>query len=230
MVDATGGSGADLSAMVDAVTLTSPTNQSLMNDGGFELATSGTQSSNCNWVMTAQSDGVGPAAQFQSATWAASAGSKGVWFKGFRGSAGNPVDARVSQVVTAPISGDYTLRFDAKVEANFASVVGAFRITITSDGTGAPQTIELLQPPEYELRVRYRDDAGSVSGYATRRFQVGAPTTVFPLELEDIASSPAPTWLDSTSHPVILPGSNPNQPQVRLEGNSGQLLLSITGA
>ena len=69
--------------------------------------------------MTAQSDGVEPAAQFQAATWAASSGNKGVWFKGFRGSPANPVDARVSQVVTATISGDYTLTFDAKVEANF---------------------------------------------------------------------------------------------------------------
>ena len=81
-----------------------------MNDGGFELAASGTQTSNSNWVMTAQSDGVEPAAQFQSATWAASTGNKGVWFKGFRGTAANPVDARVSQVVTATASGDYTLK------------------------------------------------------------------------------------------------------------------------
>ncbi len=228
MIDATGGSGSDLSAMVDAFTLTSPTNQNLMNDGGFELAASGTQTSNSSWVMTAQSDGVEPVAQFQSATWAASAGNKGVWFKGFRGTVANPVDAHVTQVVTASASGDYTLRFDAKVEANFASVAGAFRITITSDGTGGSQTIDLLEPPEYELRVRYRDDAGSVSNYATRRFRVGAATTVFPLELEDIASSPAPTWIDSAGHLVILPQASTLQPQLRLEGNTGSLLLSIT--
>ena len=96
-----------------------------MNDGSFELATSGTQTSNSNWVMTAQSDGVEPAAQFQTATWAASSGNKGVWFKGFRGSPGESAWTRsVSQVVTATTSGDYTLTFDAKVEANFASVIG----------------------------------------------------------------------------------------------------------
>ena len=229
MIDATGGSGPDLSAMVDAFTLMSPASQNLMSDGSFELATSGTQTSNSSWVMTAQSDGVEPAAQFQTATWAASSGNKGVWFKGFRGSAANPVDARVSQVVTATTAGDYTLHFDAKVEANFASVAAGFRVTITSDGTGGSQTIELLQPPEYELRVRYRDDAGAVSNYATRRFNVAPATTVFPPELEDIASSPAPLWIDSSSHSVVLPGASPVPPQLRLEGNAGQLLLSITG-
>ncbi len=229
MIDATGGTGPDLSGMVDTFTLLSPTNQNLINDGSFELAVSGTQSSNSNWVMIAQSDGVEPAAQFQTATWAASSGNKGVWFKGFRGSPANPVDARVSQVVTATTAGDYTLRFDAKVEANFADVIGAFRVTITSDGIGGSQTIELLDPPEYELRVRFRDDAGAVSNYATRRFRVGAATTVFPLQLEDVASSPAPAWIDSSGDSVILPGASPTQPQLRLEGHQGGLLLSIAG-
>ena len=81
----------DLSGMVDAFTLLSPTNQNLMNDGSFELAVPDTQTSNSNWVMTAQSDGVEPAAQFQTAPWAASSGNKGVWFKGFRG---NPGESR----------------------------------------------------------------------------------------------------------------------------------------
>jgi glucose/arabinose dehydrogenase len=179
--------------------------------------------------MTAESDGIGPAAQFQAATWAASSGTKGVWFQGFRGTAGSPVDAQVSQVVTATTSGDYTLTFDAKVEENFASVIGGFRVTITSNGTGGTQTIDLLQPPEYELRVRFRDDGGAVSNYATRRFQVGPATTVFPLELEDVASSPAFSWVNSAGNPVILPAANPTQPQLRLEGSAGELLLSVAG-
>jgi glucose/arabinose dehydrogenase len=229
MIDATGGSGADLSGMVDAFSLLSPTSQNLISDGSFELSSSGTQTSNSAWVMTAQSDGVEPAAQFQSAPWAASSGSKGVWFKGFRGSPGSPVDARVTQVVTATVSGDYTLSFSAKVEANFASVIGGFRVTITSDGTGSSQTIELLEPPEYELRARFRDDGGAVSNYATRRFKVGAATTVFPLELEDIASSPPPSWLNAAGNAVVLPAASPTQPQLRVEGGQGELLLSIAG-
>jgi glucose/arabinose dehydrogenase len=229
MLNATGGAGGSLSAMVDAFTLLSPTSQSLLQDGGFELSASGTQTSGSNWVMTTQSDGVEPSAQFQAAPWAASAGSKGVWFKGFRGSAGAPVDARVQQVVTAPVSGTYTLTFAAKVEENFASVVDAFHISISSSGTGGTKTIELLEPPEYELRVRYRDDQGSTSGYATRRFTVGPATTVFPLQLEDVASSPAPTWTNEVGNAVILPAASPIQPQLRLESAGGELLLSIAG-
>jgi hypothetical protein len=176
MIDATGGAGADISGMVDTFSLLSPTSQNLINDGSFELSVSGTQTSNSNWVMTAESDGVEPAAQFQSAPWAASSGNKGVWFKGFRGTPNNPVDAQVSQTVVATTSGDYTLSFDAKIEANFPDVIGGFRVTITSDGTGGSKTLDLLAPPEYELRVRFRDDAASVSSYATRRFRVGAAT------------------------------------------------------
>ena len=231
MIDATGGGGAGISGMVDAFTLLSPISQNLINDGSFELATAGTQSSNSNWVMTAQNDGVEPAAQFQAATWAATDGNKGVWFKGFRGSPGNPVDARVSQVVTATMSGDYRLNFDAKVEANFASVIGGFRVTITSAGTGGSQTIDLLNTfgREYELRARFRDDVGSVSSYATRRFTVGAASTFFPMEVQDVAAVPGLTWTTSSGGTVSLPPSTPNQSQLRLESESGQLLWSLTG-
>jgi glucose/arabinose dehydrogenase len=228
MIDATGGGGANISGMVDAFSLLSPTSQNLINDGSFELATSGTQTSNSNWVMAAQSDGEA-AAQFQAATWAASSGTKGVWFKGFRGSAVSPLDASVSQIVTATTSGDYTLTFDAKVEENFASVIGGFRVTITSNGTGGSRTIDLLEPPEYELRVRFRDDGGAVSNYATRRFRVGPASTIFPLELKDVASSPPFAWVNLADNPVILPSASPTQPQLRLEGSAGELLLSIAG-
>ncbi|HVT30895.1 MAG TPA: PQQ-dependent sugar dehydrogenase, partial [Lacipirellulaceae bacterium] len=194
-------------------------------------ATSGTQTSNSDWVMTAQSDGVEPAAQFEAQSWAASSGSTGVWFKGFRGSAGNPVDASVSQVVTATVSGDYTLTFDAKVEEHFPEVVGGFRVTITSDGTGGTRTFDLLNAPtrEYELRVRFRDDAGSVSAYATRRFEVGSASTVFPLELLDVRDVPPPQWIDAAGADIVLPSTAPSQSELRLESATGDLLLSIAG-
>ena len=63
-----------------------------------------------------------------------------------------------------------------------------------------------------------------------RRFRAGPATTIFPLELEDIAPSPVFTWKDSAGHSVILPQANPIAAQLRLEGNTGQLLLSIAGA
>jgi glucose/arabinose dehydrogenase len=174
---------------------------------------------------------VEPAAQFQADVWAASSGSTGVWFKGFRGSPGIPVDASVSQVVTATVSGDYTLMFDAKVEEFFPDVISGFRVTITSDGTGGSRTINLLNPStrEYELRVRYRDDVGSVSSYATRRFHVGATESVFPLELSDVRSAPAPEWLNAAENDVVLPPAAPNQSELRLEAAAGDLLLSIRG-
>jgi glucose/arabinose dehydrogenase len=231
MIDAAGGSGSSISGMVDAFTLLSPTLQNLIQDGGFELATTDTQTSNSNWVMTTEHDGVEPSAMFIAAPWAASAGAKGVWFKGFRGSPGSPVDASVTQTVTATASGDYKLSFAAKVEEFFPDVIGGFRVTITSDGTGGSRTIDLLNPTtrEYELRVRFRDDAGAVSGYATRRFFVGHETAVFPLELQDIATIPAHVWLNAAENNVVLPPASPNQSELRLESADGQLLLSILG-
>ncbi|HEX6961512.1 MAG TPA: hypothetical protein VF175_06570, partial [Lacipirellula sp.] len=59
----------------------------------------------------------------------------------------------------------------------------------------------------HQLRVRFRDDAGSVSSYAIRNFMTGAASVVFPLELEDIAASPAPTWVDVFGGDVELPGT-----------------------
>ena len=115
----------------------------LVDDGSFADAVTGTQTSGSDWLLTVQ----GSAAQFQTAAWAASEGDTGVWFQGFRGSASHPVDAQLRQVVTAPTSGDYTLRFDAKVESDFPSVVDGFRVSITSNGTGGTAMIDLLAAP-----------------------------------------------------------------------------------
>ncbi|MGB7947925.1 MAG: hypothetical protein WCH75_09610, partial [Candidatus Binatia bacterium] len=67
--------------------------------------------------------------------------------------------------------------------------------------------IELASNTDYELRVRFRDDAGSVSSYSTRMFHSGAASTIFPLNLEDILASPAPMWVDVFGTPVDLPTS-----------------------
>ncbi|MEM8944082.1 MAG: FG-GAP-like repeat-containing protein, partial [Planctomycetota bacterium] len=112
----------------------------LVDDGSLEAATPSSTFSNSDWALTAESQ----SAVFQEATWAASDGDVGVWFQGFRGSAGNPADARLTQVVTATESGDYTLLFDARVEANFAATIDEFRVTISSDGTGGAKTFDIL--------------------------------------------------------------------------------------
>lgn len=57
---------------------------------------------------------------------------------------------------------------------------------------------------EYQLRVRFRDDAGSVSGYDLRNFRTDASSIIFPLEVQDVETSPTPTWVDSTGTPIDL--------------------------
>ena len=89
---------------------------------------------------------------------------------------------------------------------------------------------DLAPDTNYELRVRFRDDAGSVSGYATRTFHTGLASTVFPMELQDVLSSPSPSWTKSSGGNVSLPPSSPTQSQFRLESESGGQLLTITGA
>jgi glucose/arabinose dehydrogenase len=49
------------------------------------------------------------------------------------------------------------------------------------------------------------------------------------MELEDVAASPAPVWLNGVGSPVILPAASPNQSNLKLEGSAGELLLSISG-
>ena len=52
--------------------------------------------------------------QVQAAEWAAGAGQRGVWLRGF-----NQGFASVSQSVTAPTAGDYVLLYKSKVEENY---------------------------------------------------------------------------------------------------------------
>jgi len=83
----------------------------------------------------------------------------------------------------------------------------------------------LLPDTDYQLRVRFRDDGGAVSSYATRNFRTGPAATVFPLELSDVAASGV-SW-QSTADAVLLTPAIPNQPSLRLESADGELLLAI---
>jgi glucose/arabinose dehydrogenase len=58
---------------------------------------------------------------------------------------------------------------------------------------------------DHELRVRFRDDAGSVSGYSMRQFHTSAASVTFPLELRDVATTPAVTWETVLGLNVDLP-------------------------
>ena len=87
---------------------------------------------------------------------------------------------------------------------------------------------DLVADTDFEVRVRFRDDAGSVSPYASRTFHTGPASTIFPLEVVDVQANPAPTWVDAGSSPVILGPAAPNLSQLRVESAAGSLLLAVT--
>lgn len=118
-------------------------------DGGFELATGGTATSNSPWSLSVNTPN-GPAtdlsAQFQTAAFARSEGLNGLWFKAFTGNQGNPpsgvfAQATLTQSVLAVLP-FYTLTFDAKKEANFTAAT--WDVSISSSGTGGSDSINLL--------------------------------------------------------------------------------------
>lgn len=87
----------------------------------------------------------------------------------------------------------------------------------------------LLPNTDYQLRVRFRDDAGAVSNYAVRNLHSAAAAAIFPLEVVDVASLPTDYWRTTTNANVVLPLANPVQHQLRLEGAPGELLLQAIG-
>lgn len=129
----------------------------LLDDGGFDLATSGGTVSNSDWVLTASTpDGTNLAAQFQTGFANADntgvGGSQppgtgtGVWFRSFEGNQGGTgeplAQADITQTVIAPVSGDYMLTFVAGRETNFTAE--EFAVTLFSSGTGGSAIVDLL--------------------------------------------------------------------------------------
>jgi len=111
-----------------------------------------------------------------------------------------------------------------KLHAHLAD--GAF------EGTHTGLT-ELLPGTQYLLRIRHRDDSGASltewSPWGQRFFTTGTASDTFPLVTEDVASAPAPRWIDAdTREDVVLP-ADATPASVRLESASGQLLLRIEG-
>lgn len=81
---------------------------------------------------------------------------------------------------------------------------------------------DLLPNTSYQLRVRFRDSVGSVSSYATRNFQTGSASTVFPLEIQDVASAPVPTWQNVFGAAIELPATGDIL-------SSGNFIIGIDG-
>lgn len=143
-----------------------PTHAQLLDDGGFELATDDTQTSNSAWVMTVNfPDSVSPAAQFEASAFASDPPGTGVWFRSFEGQqAGGdpPADADVTQVVSNVDGGDYTLTFRAKREANFTAT--EWSVVLSSSGTGGTVVMDLLAgAPNDASWYQYQLDLTGVS-------------------------------------------------------------------
>ncbi|MEO2048890.1 MAG: PQQ-dependent sugar dehydrogenase [Pirellulales bacterium] len=88
---------------------------------------------------------------------------------------------------------------------------------------------DLMENTDYQLHVRFRDDAGSVSSYSIRSFTTGSTATTFPLEVQDVLAIPAPSWTNAGGNEVILPAANSSPAQLHLESATGDLLLAFMG-
>ena len=92
---------------------------------------------------------------------------------------------------------------------------------------------DLIPGATFTLRIRHRDSSGDAatewSSWSSRVFQTGPASQVFPLEGDDLAEIPAPTWVAASGgSPIILP-SEATPPSLRIEQASGSLLLDIHG-
>lgn len=90
----------------------------------------------------------------------------------------------------------------------------------------------LVPDTDFRLRVRHRDDSGHPpsewSAWAERLFTTGAASTVFPLEIDDVASTPTPALRDTLGATVELPGGA-IPAYVRLQSPTLDLLVEIRG-
>ena len=142
-------------AVIAAISWALPAQASILSDGNFDLAMSGSHTSNSAWQLISNfPDGADRAAQFQTGfanaqntgvggTQPPGTGT-GVWFRSFEGNQGGSGEALAQAVLTqsafAPIGGDYTLDFVAGREINFTARV--FSVTLSTNSQSS--TIDLL--------------------------------------------------------------------------------------
>lgn len=88
---------------------------------------------------------------------------------------------------------------------------------------------DLQHSTGYAMRVRFRDSAGAVGEWASRPFTTGSATEAFPLELEDVAATPAPTWKDELANNIVLEPAS-TVPHLKLESPEGDELLTIAAS
>lgn len=122
-------------------------NANLLDDGDFDLATSGSITSNSDWSLVSNvPNDVDFSAQFQVGGFARSDGAAGsgagIWYRSFAGSPTQGGDSELTQTVAAPESGDYLLTFEAARETNFTA--DEWLVSLSSDGTGGSGVVDLL--------------------------------------------------------------------------------------
>lgn len=87
----------------------------------------------------------------------------------------------------------------------------------------------LLFDTDYTLRVRVRDDSGDAatewSAWSARAFHTAAASVVEPLEIDDVAADPPPSWVDATGVDVSLDDGS----SLQLETASEGLLYEMRG-
>ncbi len=88
---------------------------------------------------------------------------------------------------------------------------------------------ELLYSSSYRLRARHEDQTGLWSDWSERLFDTGPLSEVFPLELADVAPSPAPSWVDEGGLEVVLPVAGGQPGFLRVDSAAGALLLAFEG-
>lgn len=128
---------------------------SIISDGNFSFATTGTTTSNSGWILIANApDGTNLGTQFQTGfANAQNTGvggpeppgtGTGVWFRSFEGNQGGSGEALAQAVLTqsafAPSAGDYTLDFVAGREMNF--IAREFSVTLSTNSQST--TVDLL--------------------------------------------------------------------------------------
>src|SRR6185503_17324901 len=83
---------------------------------------------------------------------------------------------------------------------------------------------ELAADTDHLVRVRFHDQSDTPGPFAERAFRTSPATVISPLELDDIRTAPAPTWLDGGGSPIATTDG-----ALRVESPLDELLLGIVG-
>lgn len=94
-------------------------------------------------------------------------------------------------------------------------------------GSHAGRT-ELEYETNYRLQARHLDSSALWSAWSERFFVTGSQTQVYPLELDDVAATPEPSWRDPLGAGIVLPAASPPA-RLELDLPAGGLLLEIRG-